>query len=318
MLDYPGLQALACVVREGSFERAARALHVTPSAVSQRVKLLEERLGRVLVVRGSPCEATEAGQRLCRHVEHVGLLEHGLRETLPGLLPEPGTDERARLRVAVNADSLGGWFMAAASAFTQGGTELLDIHLDDQDHTAQWLRNGEVLAAVTAAHKAVQGCNSEVLGHMPYVAAASPAYMQRHFPHGVTRATLALAPMLVFNQKDMLQKLWLTAHFGAGLEPPAHGFPASQAFVDACLADIGWGMSPVTLVASHLASGSLVPLKRDATLDVTLSWQHARVALPALKRLTQAVRSAARVHLEPAGPKPDDTAARKTGARIGQ
>ena len=40
MLDYASLAALAAVVREGSFERAARALHVTPSAVSQRVRTL--------------------------------------------------------------------------------------------------------------------------------------------------------------------------------------------------------------------------------------------------------------------------------------
>ena len=55
MLDYPSLAAVAAVVREGSFERAARALNVTPSAISQRVKQLEERLGSVLIIRGQPC-----------------------------------------------------------------------------------------------------------------------------------------------------------------------------------------------------------------------------------------------------------------------
>ena len=51
MLDYSALSALAAVIREGSFERAAQSLHVTPSAVSQRIRLLEERLGCALVVR---------------------------------------------------------------------------------------------------------------------------------------------------------------------------------------------------------------------------------------------------------------------------
>ncbi len=293
MLDYPSLEALAAVVREGSFERAAQALHVTPSAISQRVKLLEERLGRVLVLRGQPCAATEAGRQLCRHVEQVGLLEHGLRQALPGVLPEPDAGERATLRVAVNADSLGGWFMEAARRFTEGGTELLDISLDDQDHTAQWLRSGEVLAAVTATPKPVQGCNSVALGHMAYVAAASPAYVQRHFAKGVDQQSLAHAPVLVFNQKDLLQKQWLEQHFGAGLKPPRHWFPATQAFIDAGLAGIGWGMHPVELVAPHLASGTLVALRPDATLDVALHWQHVRVALPALQRLTQDVCAAA-------------------------
>ena len=79
MLDYLGLAALAAVVREGSFERAARKLHVTPSAVSQRIKQLEERTGQVLVQRGTPCTGTEAGRRLCLHLEQVALLENALR-----------------------------------------------------------------------------------------------------------------------------------------------------------------------------------------------------------------------------------------------
>ena len=54
MLDYASLFALSTVVREGSFERAARALNVTPSAISQRIRLLEERVGCALVVRAQP------------------------------------------------------------------------------------------------------------------------------------------------------------------------------------------------------------------------------------------------------------------------
>ena len=75
MLDYALLDALAAVVRHGSFDRAAGELNVTPSAVSQRVKLLEERVGSVLVKRGQPCVATTSGALLCRHTERVQLLE---------------------------------------------------------------------------------------------------------------------------------------------------------------------------------------------------------------------------------------------------
>ena len=297
MLDYQSLEALAAVVREGSFERAAQALHVTPSAVSQRVKLLEERLGRVLVLRGQPCLPTEAGRHLCRHMEQVGLLEHGLRQLLPGVLPEPAASERATLRVAVNADSLATWFMPVARAFTEGGSELLDTSLDDQEHTAQWLRSGEVLAAVTALAKPVVGCNSMALGRMRYVAAASPAFVQRHFAHGVDRHSLAQAPTLVFNQKDQLQQQWMDARGANGVQPPRHWFPASQAFVDAGCAGIGWGMHPLNLIAPHIASGVLVELLPDTPLDVALYWQHVRVALPALQRLTAAARAVAQEQL---------------------
>lgn len=297
MLDYASLEAVACVVREGSFERAARVLHVTPSAVSQRVKQLEDRLGRVLVVRGQPCVATEAGRQLCQHVDQVGLLEHALRQTLPGVLPEPHASTRATLRVAVNADSLGTWFMAAASAFTAGGTELLDISLDDQEHTAQWLRTGDVLAAVTSDTAPVPGCRSVALGTMTYVACASPAFVQRHLAQGVDRAALAQAPALLFNRKDQLQAQWLAQQVGDGLAPPCHRFPATQAFLEACLAGVGWGMHPLALAAPHLQRGDLVELRPGATLAVDLAWQSARMALPALERLTRAVYAAAHAQL---------------------
>src|SRR3712207_4026925 len=152
MLDYALLAALAAVVRTGSFERAARQLNVTPSAISQRINLLEERIGSVLVIRGQPCSATETGQRLCQHVEQVALLESSLRQTLPGLEAET---RPVTLRLAVNADSLATWFIPAM-AKTEGF--LFDLVVDDQDHSAEWLQRGEVAAAVTSYGKPVQGC----------------------------------------------------------------------------------------------------------------------------------------------------------------
>lgn len=298
MLDYSLLAALAAVVREGSFERAAKALHVTPSAVSQRVRLLEERIGQVLVVRGQPCTATAPGRLLCRHAEQVGLLEQALQAQLPALA-EGGTGH-VTLRVAVNADSLATWFVAAAAAFAEGGRVLLDISLDDQDHTAERLRSGDVIAAVCSLATPVQGCRSIALGSLRYVATASPAFMQRHFAAGVNAATLADAPCLTFNQKDRLQALWMVRAIGSEVDVPRHWLPSSQAFVDASLAGLGWGMNPLPLVAGALARGDLVPLLPGHDLPVPLTWQHHRGALPALQRLTDAVVAAARATLDPA------------------
>jgi hypothetical protein len=50
------LAALAAVVEFGGFDAAAERLHVTPSAVSQRIKALEQRVGQVLVIREKPCK----------------------------------------------------------------------------------------------------------------------------------------------------------------------------------------------------------------------------------------------------------------------
>jgi LysR family transcriptional regulator (chromosome initiation inhibitor) len=171
LLDYTSLFALATVVREGSFERAARTLHVTPSAVSQRIRLLEERVGSALVVRGQPCRATEAGRRLCLHVDRVRLLEHELHSELPTLEPEGAA--RVTLAIAVNADSLATWFAPAVAAFAASSHVLMDVAVDDQDHTAEWLKSGAVLAAVTANARPATGCNSRALGAMRYLAVAT-------------------------------------------------------------------------------------------------------------------------------------------------
>ncbi len=293
MLDYAALNALATVVREGSFERAARALNVTPSAVSQRVKLLEERIGGALLVRGQPCVATEAGLQLCRHVERVGMLEHELRDALP-VLGAGEAGERVTVRVAVNADSLATWFVGAAAFFSQQHGALLDLTVDDQDHTAERLRSGAVLAAVTALAQPVAGCNSEALGTMHYVAAASPAFVQSHFAKGVGARTLAQAPSLVFDRKDALQARWVRRICHREVETPRHWLPSPQAFVEAARAGMGWGMHPLSMVAQALRDGLLVELVPGSRLPVPLYWQQARAAPRLLARLGDCVRAASR------------------------
>lgn len=291
MLDYSLLEALAAVIRTGSFERAARQLHVTPSAVSQRIKLLEERVGTVLVLRGQPCAATPAGRTLCQHAEQVALLESELPSALPGLGPMAA---RPTLRIAVNADSLAGWFIPVMAAHPD---LLFDLVLDDQDHSADWLRQGEVLAAVTSSDRPVAGCDCFALGALRYTAVASPDYMRRHFPDGVTPAALADAPCLTFNRKDGLQGQWLRRLLGRDLDVPTHWLPSSQAFLDAALAGVGWGMNIADVAAPFLADGRLRPLVPGSDLDVPLYWQRSRIARKALAALTATVRQVAGAHL---------------------
>ncbi|MFB2533122.1 LysR family transcriptional regulator ArgP [Paracoccus sp. p4-l81] len=289
-IDYPAARAVALVVQTGSFERAAERLHVTPSAVSQRVRGLEDRLGVALIDRGSPCTATPAGAWLCRHVDHVALLEAQLMDQLPG---PPRGAAQVTLAIAANADSLGTWFLTALADFGAGRDHLFDIALDDEDHTADWLARGRVLAAVTAEARPVAGCIVHPLGSLRYHATASPGFVARHFAGGMTEAAVAAAPSMMFNAKDRLQSDWLGLHLGHDIPRPAHVIPATQAFVDAALAGIGWGMNPAMLVAEHLATGRLVELIPGAVLDKPLFWQVNRLAAPALAGLTQAVRTAA-------------------------
>lgn len=302
MLDYPAMQAVSLVVRTGSFEKAAQALNVTPSAVSQRVKLLEERMGTVLVIRGQPCTATERGEWLCRHMEQLGLLEEELMARLPALAEPDQPQRRATLRIATNADSLGTWFLGAVAAFARRSTHLLDIAVDDQDHTAEWLRRGRVLAAVTALAKPIQGCRVTPLGSLRYLATASPDFVARHFPGGVTLEALSQAPSLVFNQKDRLQRQWMQLAFDASPDHPVHWVPSTQGFVDASLLGIGWCVNPELLVRDHIAAGRLHELVRGTSLDIPLFWQVNRIASDRLADLTHAmVETARQVLVNPQG-----------------
>lgn len=299
MIDYSALRAVAMVVQTGSFEKAARALNVTPSAISQRVKHLEERLGAVLIERGTPCTATEKGDWLCRHIEQVGMLERELLAELPGLSGSESTAQRVTLHIATNADSLGTWFLKAISDFSTRSEYLFNIAVDDQDHTAEWLRRGRVVAAVTSLSKPVQGCRLTPLGILRYRATASPDFIARYFPRGITRSAIAKAPALTFNQKDRLQDRWVRSVLGTDMTCLTHWLPSTQAFVDASLSGMGWGMNPMQLVGEHLQAGRLVELIPDTALDIPLFWQVNRLAAERLAGLTQTVLMTARQELAP-------------------
>ncbi len=285
MLDPAQLAALAAVHRRGAFDLAAAELHVTPSAVSQRIKALEEAIGTLLIRRGTPCTATETGLRLIRHHDEIALLERTLAQDLPALAPGPAT-----LRIAVNADSLATWVIPAL-ARTEG--LLFDLVIDDQDVSQDWLRRGDVVAAITAHPGPLQGCDTIPLGALRYRATASPAYRDRWFPDGVTLDALTRAPALTFSDKDQLQTRWAATRGLTRAALPTHRMASSQAFVDACLAGLAWGMNPDLLTAAHLADGRLVELVPDTPLDVALHWQFTRLAAPALAPVTEALRHAA-------------------------
>ncbi|WP_322865627.1 LysR family transcriptional regulator ArgP [Aquicoccus sp. G2-2] len=279
--DSRQLAALSAILRLGSFEAAANALGVTQSAISQRLKALEEQVGAVLVLRESPCRGTQAGARLAAHAAAVALLESGVSEDLGTTKEADGA--AVPVRIALNADSLATWFLAALEGLD--GLSF-DLVIDDQAHSADWLRRGEVMAAVCDHPRAVQGCDVHSLGRLRYAATASPAFIKRWFPDGVTKAALARAPMLQFNEKDDLQARWMAEHVGEGITPPTHRLASSRAFVEASARGIGWGVNPIELVWRHLRRGTLVPLIADAPLEVPLYWQVSRMLAPVLAPLT--------------------------------
>lgn len=293
-LDPKQLTALAEILRHGSFEAAAVALGVTQSAISQRLKALEDSFGSVLIERGTPCRGTAAGLKLAAHADAVALMEAELSRSLGLSSQTPASPQR--VRIAVNADSLATWLPAALD---DTGRFIFELMVDDETVSADWLRRGEVMAAVTTQKSPVRGCNVHKLGAMRYVATASPGFMQKWLPDGPTTAAIAAAPMLRFSMNDTLQPDWLKRVIGTDLHPPVHFVPSTSGFVQATLAGLGWALNPECLVAAHLARGTLVELKPDSRVDTALYWQISRILAPALADVTGKLCHTAKRALEP-------------------
>ncbi|WUH86929.1 LysR family transcriptional regulator ArgP [Amycolatopsis sp. NBC_00438] len=290
MSDLPldQVRTLLAVVDEQSFDAAAAVLHVTPSAVSQRVKALEQRTGRVLLLRTKPVRLTESGQVVVRFARSLAQLEQDALGEL-GL----GEDGTRTLTIAVNADSLATWFLPALADVPEHLGICFDVQREDQDHTAALLREGLVMAAVTAAPQPVQGCTSRRLGRMRYRAMASPEFIERRLTGGPLPHLLPTAPVIMFDRKDDLQDRFLRGLTRRrNFTLVRHHIPASQSFVDAVAAGLGWGMVPEIQAAPR--GDALVDLVPDRPLDVPLHWQQWKLDSPALAAVADAVAKGAK------------------------
>ncbi|MBS4753640.1 ArgP/LysG family DNA-binding transcriptional regulator [Nocardioides sp. zg-ZUI104] len=277
------LETLATIVEEGTFEAAARRLHVTPSAVSQRMRTLEHAAGQVLLRRTTPATLTAAGEPLLRLARQLRLLDEEAASAL-------GNDEVVAVAVAVNADSLASWFRPVLRDVARRGGVALRLHVEDQAYSHELLRRGEVLAAVTDEPRPVQGCVVEPLGALRYTPAAAPELVERHRRgRGVDWAAM---PMVVFNEKDHLQDEVLAAH-GSPRPPVVHRVPSTADFHEALRCGLGWGMALHPQLDADLADGALARLPGARPVDVALHWQRWRLETPTLSALTHDVRRAA-------------------------
>lgn len=325
--DSAQLAALAAVVAEGTFEAAARRLSVTPSAVSQRIKALETAVGRVLVTRSKPVRATESGRAVVRLARQYDTLAADLAHELgddgaasgdgasarsaDGMPHDEGTDGSAlpprpvRMPIAVNADSLATWLLPALAPLA--GRLALEFHREDQSHTTALLREGIVMAAITAEARPVQGCSSTPLGIMRYRPVASRGFVERWLdPAG---PGLAHAPVVVFDRRDDLQDAFLRARAaaaeeggGAAFDPPRHVVPASVDFAAAVALGYGWGMLPEAQIAAQAARVDDDPftlVHPTWFVDVPLHWQQWQLRTPSLDLLAATVSSAAARSLRP-------------------
>ncbi|MGY1664932.1 LysR family transcriptional regulator ArgP [Geodermatophilus sp. SYSU D00696] len=287
-LDLGQLRALEATVAAGTLDGAARALHVTPSAISQRLRALETTTGRVLLVRSKPVRVTGSGEAVLRLARQLTLLTADVTRELVG----DAAHGPVPLPVAVNADSMATWVLPALAPLA--GELAFDLHREDEERTAVLLREGRVTAAVTADAEPVPGCSVTRLGSMPYRPMATAAFAERWFADGVTAGALSRAPVVVFDRNDDLQYRYLRSRGVDERTPPVHHVPASADHVTAVRLGFGWGMVP----APQEPPGELVALDPDGAVDVALYWQQWKLRSPSLDRVAAAVLAAARRALD--------------------
>lgn len=283
-------KTIAVTVDEGTLEAAARVLHITPSAVSQRIKSLEERLGRVLLVRSKPVRPTESGAAVVRLARQLMLLEH---DALTAVGAGEGAERPTSIGIAVNADSMATWFLPALAAVAREHPVTFDLHREDEEFTTTLLESGQVMGAVTSRARAVSGCLVRPLRTTRYRAVAEPGFVARWFPDGVTKAALGLAPLINFERRDEMQATFLRSQRVNGA-PPAHFVPASSEFSAAVRLGLGWGMLPDFQVGDSVDTGELVELVPGSATDVPLYWQQWNLRSALLDVVAEAVANAAR------------------------
>lgn len=278
-MDLRDLETLIKIDQEGGFEKAARSLGVTASAVSQRIARLEDELGRQLVVRGFPAQLTRDGECLLRAARQVDLVLEEARREIHDLHPS------GPLAVAVNHDSLATWFMNAVREFDRIDGRSLEIICEDQEATASLLAKGRVVAAVSSSRAFVPGCEIARLGHLRYILVASPE---------VAEASRSAGRLILFDRNDTPSQLVAAQHQGSLRLDTGHHLPDIHAMRSAALAGMGWVAMPETFAADDMAAGRLVQSPHAEGTHVNLYLHTWRTGSASLNRLAQVVRAAAR------------------------
>ncbi len=295
MFDYKLIEALALVAQEGGFDKAAKALYITQSAVSQRVKMLEELAGQVLIVRTTPPTLTLAGRNFLKHYLQVKRLE----DDLVGEINEPDRKGFTSISVGVNADSLAFWFLEAIHPFLLEERVLLDIRVDDQEQTHRMLKDGEVLGCISIQKQPMQGCQIEYIGCMNYRIMATPEFAARWFPNGFDIEDVQRAPALIFDRHDeLLGKLLYQAFEKVPASIPAHYVPSVEKYAEFIALGHAYGTIPDQQSTPLVRNGQMVDLSPGNHIPVKLYWHCWNLKSDVLEKLTQNLIRNAKTLLE--------------------
>lgn len=265
-MDYKGIEALFTVLELQSFEAAAKKLHITQSAVSQRIKGLENLYGAPVLIRTLPYRVTRLGNQLIGHFNRIKLLEDDLEQQL-------GATITPHVSIAVNRDSLETWFLELIKEKDLFKGIILEIIADDQELTLNYLKNGLVSACLSSEEKEIQGGSAHFLGHMEYVLVASPQFAKTYFSQGTPKKCFQKAPAIKFDRNDKLHERYLEKYFGVNGEALDYNvIPSVRGFKTFALMSYGYGLIPTIDIHNELKRKQLINLFPDKTWTIPLYW----------------------------------------------
>ncbi|MDO7083321.1 LysR family transcriptional regulator ArgP [Pseudocolwellia sp. AS88] len=268
-IDYKLLHAFNMVIKYESFDKAAEFLYLTQSAVSQRIKQLEQLVSQPVLIRSTPLRATEIGKKLLNHYYQVQQLEADL---LPHIYPEDLISPLT-ISLATNADSLATWLIPALAKLIQTHNIELNLEVTNETNTIYKLKNGEVFGAISTQATALPGCVVDKLGNMNYVLVASPDFRDKHFKKGVNKDALLKAPGLLFDSKDMMHIEFIKKEFGLLQGSyPCHIIHSSEAFVNFAKQGLAYCLIAELQIKDELKEGKLINLLPKKQINQTLYW----------------------------------------------
>jgi LysR family transcriptional regulator, chromosome initiation inhibitor len=267
--DYKLLAALANIIEYQSFELAANKLHISQSAISQRIKNLEEAIGQPVLIRHQPIELTEAGKHLVAHYKKVQQLENELSPSLSSHSPK----QPLKVSLAVNADSIATWFLHTITPVLKKYHVELNLIIEHEERTLEKLKTGEAIGAVSVIEQPLKGYRAFQLGDMEYCLVANQQFKNKYFKYGVTNQSLKMAPAISYDHKDDMHKRFIAKHFNlAANEYYCHRVRSSEAFVALAKQGVAYCLLPKLQIKDELNAGELINISPETQLIETLYW----------------------------------------------
>lgn len=292
MIDYLGLEALHTIITMQSFQMAADKLHITQSAISQRLKNLEAYYGEPLLIRSQPYVPTKLGEYLLGHYKRVDHLESELVTKISNKQKTP------MVSIAVSRDTLETWFMDILNKAAMLTDTRLEIFADDQELTINYLKKGFVNTCLTTHSQAISGCHSEFLGYMDYVLVASPEFQKKYFSNNQHKKNLLEAPAVIFDSNDQLHDKYLAKYFDIKAEHRNyHIIPSVAGFRNFALNSYAYALIPKVDIEKELKQKRLINLFPQKIWEMPVYWHGWSIASKSYKRFNELVIAQAKMRL---------------------